>query len=409
MGQVVTAGRIVLQQPKNDLAKQHFTALQDEWKENMDRLTEDVDNAVDVAEFLKKSEMGIIEEKEKLNNAMAATDMISALNSAGNIAKRAERVIVAAKREMENRDDPVYVSTLKTKLMVLNGTIPQLVNATRAYVQKHGSDPVSKTAVSKKVDDLVYAVSDIRCTVEAKVIEEEMMNLPPPPPPPPVEEEQLPIVPPLPEDDVAPPLPALPAEEEEFPEIEPLQTAGSSGKQGQQSEKIREMHTAAKELHENVKHWESQGNDIIAAAKKMAFLMAKMSSLVGNANGKKSDMISCAKDIAKASADVTKLAKQVATKCTDKRIRNDMMKTLERIPTISTQLRILSTVKAASLGDQTDMTKEEEDAAVQATELLVHNAQNLMMSVKDTVKYAEAASIRIRTDAGVKMRWVRRT
>ena len=55
----------------------------DEWKENMDRLTEDVDNAVDVAEFLKKSEMGIIEEKEKLNNAMAATDMISALNSAG--------------------------------------------------------------------------------------------------------------------------------------------------------------------------------------------------------------------------------------------------------------------------------------------------------------------------------------
>ena len=43
-------------------------------------------------------------------------------------------------------------------------------------------------------------------------------------------------------------------------------------------------------------------------------------------------------------------------------------------------------MKAASLGDQTDMTKEEEDAAVQATELLVHNAQNLMMSVKDTVR-----------------------
>ena len=39
-------------------------------------------------------------------------------------------------------------------------------------------------------------------------------------------------------------------------------------------------------------------------------------------------MNSCAKDIAKASADVTKLAKQVATKCTDKRIRNDMMKVI---------------------------------------------------------------------------------
>jgi len=72
-------------------------------------------------------------------------------------------------------------------------------------------------------------------------------------------------------------------------------------------------------------------------------------------------------------------------------------------------LRILSTVKAASLGDSTDLSKDDEDAAQQATELLVHNAQNLMMAVKDTVKYAEAASIRIRTDAGVKIRWIRRT
>lgn len=33
-----------------------------------------------------------------------------------------------------------------------------------------------------------------------------------------------------------------------------------------------------------------------------------------------------AKDIAKASNDVTKYAKEVATQCTDKRIKNDMMK-----------------------------------------------------------------------------------
>merc|ERR1719489_485675 len=164
------------------------------------------------------------------------------------------------------------------------------------------------------------------------------------------------------------------------------------------------MMEAAKDLHETARQWESQGNDIIAAAKKMALMMAKMSNLVNNPDAKKSDLIQCAKDIAKASNEVTKL---VANKCTDKRIRNDMLKTLERIPTISTQLRILSTVKAASLGESASMTKDDLDAAQQATDLLVHNAENLMMSVKDTVKYAEAASIRIRTDAGIKMRWVR--
>ena len=69
-----------------------------------------------------------------------------------------------------------------------------------------------------------------------------------------------------------------------------------------------------------------QGNDIIAAAKKMALMMAKMSNLVNNPEAKKSDLIQCAKDIAKASNEVTKLAKEVANKCTDKRIRNDMLK-----------------------------------------------------------------------------------
>ena len=44
----------------------------------------------------------------------------------------------------------------------------------------------------------------------------------------------------------------------------------------------------------------------------------------------------------------------------------------------------------------------------EATEMLVGNAQNLMQSVKETVRAAEAASIKMRTDAGVRMRWVRR-
>lgn len=45
----------------------------------------------------------------------------------------------------------------------------------------------------------------------------------------------------------------------------------------------------------------------------------------------------------------------------------------------------------------------------QATEMLVHNAQNLMQSVKETVREAEAASIKIRTDAGFTLHWVRKT
>lgn len=129
----------------------------------------------------------------------------------------------------------------------------------------------------------------------------------------------------------------------------------------------------------------SQGNDIIAAAKRMALLMAEMSRLVRGGSGNKRALIQCAKDIAKASDEVTRLAKEVAKQCTDRRIRTNLLqvktyrhkrrltcvvqkvinafllsKVCERIPTISTQLKILSTVKATMLG-RTNISEEESE------------------------------------------------
>ncbi|KAJ8298704.1 hypothetical protein KUTeg_022764 [Tegillarca granosa] len=50
--------------------------------------------------------------------------------------------------------------------------------------------------------------------------------------------------------------------------------------------------------------------------------------------------------------------------------------------------------------------RSEEDQ--EATEMLVGNAQNLMQAVKETVRAAEAASIKIRVDSGYTIRWLRR-
>jgi len=159
-----------------------------------------------------------------------------------------------------------------------------------------------------------------------------------------------------------------------------------------------------------VKQWSSKDNDIIAAAKKMALLMAKLSQLVQEDSGSKKDLISIAKAIAESSDEVTRLAKELAMECTDKRMRTNLLSVCERIPTIGTQLKILSTVKATMLGAQGRSVKggagTEED--IEATEMLVGNAQNLMQSVKQTVTAAEAASIKIRTEAGIKLKWVRK-
>jgi len=159
---------------------------------------------------------------------------------------------------------------------------------------------------------------------------------------------------------------------------------------------------AAHDLHQEVKQWSSKDNDIISAAKKMALLMAKLSQLVGEDANSKRELIACAKAIAEASDEVTRIAKELARECTDKRMRTTLLQVCERIPTIATQLKILSTVKATMLGAQgTDEDRE-------ATEMLIGNAQNLMQSVKQTVTAAEAASIKIRTEAGIRLKWVRK-
>ena len=50
--------------------------------------------------------------------------------------------------------------------------------------------------------------------------------------------------------------------------------------------------------------------------------------------------------------------------------------------------------------------ESEEDA--EATEMLIGNAQNLMQSVKETVKAAEIATDKIRqTDNEIRLRWTR--
>ncbi|KAG7257161.1 hypothetical protein CRUP_029528 [Coryphaenoides rupestris] len=169
-----------------------------------------------------------------------------------------------------------------------------------------------------------------------------------PPPPPELDQlhlndEPAPPKPPLPEGEVPPPRPPPPEEkDEEFPEAKAGEVVSEP------------MMVAARQLHEEARKWSS-----------------KMSRLVRGGTGNKRALIQCAKDIAKASDEVTRLAKEVAKQCTDKRIRTNLL-----------QLKILSTVKATMLG-RTNISDEDPQ-----------RPEPDVQSVKETVREAEAASIR---------------
>uniref|UniRef100_A0A8C1K210 Vinculin n=1 Tax=Cyprinus carpio TaxID=7962 RepID=A0A8C1K210_CYPCA len=447
--QVTSAARILLKNPGNQAAYEHFETMKNQWIDNMEKMTSLVDEAIDTKSLLDASEEAIKKDIDKCRVAMANVQPQMLVAGATSIARRANRVLLVAKREVENSEDPKFRELVKAASDELGRTISPMVMAAKA-VAGNIQDQGSQKGFLDSGYRILAAVGKVR-----EAFQPQEPDFPPPPPDLDqlhVSDDQAPPKPPLPEGEVPPPRPPPPEEkDEEFPEqkagemvSEPMMVAArqlhdearkwsSKGFEAAEAEVDIEdedeftdneddfepelllmssnqpvnqpILAAAQSLHQETRKWSSKGNDIIGAAKRMALLMAEMSRLVRGGSGNKRALIQCAKDIAKASDEVTRLAKEVAKQCTDKRIRTNLLQVCERIPTISTQLKILSTVKATMLG-RTNISEEESE---QATEMLVHNAQNLMQSVKETVREAEAASIKIRTDAGFTLRWVRKT
>ncbi|XP_035461198.1 vinculin-like isoform X3 [Scophthalmus maximus] len=448
--QVTSAARILLKNPGNKAAYEHFDTMKNQWIDNVERLTGLVDEAIDTKSLLDASEEAIKKDIDKCRVAMANVQPQMLVAGATSIARRANRVLLVAKREVENSEDPRFRDTVKHASDILSHTISPMVMDAKAVAGNIQDKPLQKAYLDSCLR-ILAAVGKVR-----EAFQPQEPDFPPPPPDLDqlhVSDEKAPPKPPLPEGEVPPPRPPPPEEkDEEFPEqkagevlSEPMMVAArqlhdearkwSSKPEDEEAVEEREVDdedeftdgeddyepellmmpsnqpvnqpilAAAQALHQEARKWSSKGNDIIAAAKRMALLMAEMSRLVRGGSGNKRALIQCAKDIAKASDEVTRLAKEVAKQCTDRRIRTNLLQVCERIPTISTQLKILSTVKATMLG-RTNISEEESE---QATEMLVHNAQNLMQSVKETVREAEAASIKIRTDSGCTLRWVRKT
>ena len=75
----------------------------------------------------------------------------------------------------------------------------------------------------------------------------------------------------------------------------------------------------------------------------------------------------------------------------------------EKIPTLGTQLRVISTVKATMMNNTMETEEYQE-----AMEMLEYNAHRLNEAVKETVHAAESASIKVRSDAGFKLKWRRK-
>ncbi|CAG9854434.1 unnamed protein product [Phyllotreta striolata] len=449
--QLISAGSIRMNYPTSKAADEHFENLRQQYADTLTRVRNLCDEATDSADFIKASEEQMRKHTFLCEEGIKNRQPQKMVDNTSAIARLANRVLLVAKQECENSEDPSFINNLDRASDVLQNSIPPMVqDAKLVAINPADSHAASKWRDSNKA--LLNAVGNVRQAVQVNPelpplpdinslnLGEPLRNTPTPSreleglspaghqhggrvsplpkwargdnsdllcqelashcqdagrsqfiPEYIIEDEQAPPRPPLPYDGapVRPPPPPETDDEDEVFKTAPLPS--------------QPIMVAAHNLHREVRQWSAKDNELIAAAQRMAKLMARLSELVHNDDkGSKRELIATAKAIADASADVTRIAKQLARECTDKRIRTNLLQVCERIPTIATQLKILSTVKATMLGSQ----GSEEDR--EATEMLEGNAQNLMQSVKETVRAAESASVKIHAQTHGRLRWVRK-
>lgn len=159
---MTSAARILLKNPGNKAAYEHFDTMKNQWIDNVERLTgEDslgfkinmmynfsaacsqrvcvcvcvsglVDEAIDTKSLLDASEEAIKKDIDKCRVAMANVQPQMLVAGATSIARRANRVLLVAKREVENSEDPRFRDTVKHASDILSHTISPMVMDAKA-------------------------------------------------------------------------------------------------------------------------------------------------------------------------------------------------------------------------------------------------------------------------------------
>ena len=244
-------------------------------------------------------------------------------------ARLSNRLLMALARESDNSEDinlkkQINASENKLKMVIAPFVESSKTMAINISDQSYYSRwRTASTNLLHQVQEVAKLFSDLQLhspgqqqpPQAAPVSQPPQSRVPvivePPHQPPP--ETHAPPRPPLPQDFVAPPRPPLPDTDDE--------DGLFSGDPGSN----RPIHMAAHGLYQEVKQWDHTDNEIIAAAKKIAFLMAHLSELIRGGKGTKRELIACAKALTDAADKITDLAKELARHCTDKKIRTNLL------------------------------------------------------------------------------------
>jgi len=391
--QVINAAQLVAANPSSAEARANLEAFKGAWLRSLSGVTKAVDDVTNIVDFLAVTEAHILDDIKKCVLALQDRDAAMLADSALMVQGRSNRVCDAVLRDLTNYQEDVYTERVREGVNVLRSTLmPQFEAQVASTVQKIG-DGTEITDVDENefidASRLVYdGIRDIRCAVLTNQNPDAFFDL---------EEE----------DDRGSFISRQSSQNED---VDITQTTNTrvimkhlpEAEKEKINQEVEDFNKEKVKLINEVNRFEDSGNDLIFIAKEMARMMQDMVAFTKGKGPLKNntDVINIATQISLKGERLNELANEIANKCPEGLLKQDLLARLSKIPAIAHQLKMTSKVK----NEVSFLSGELVISGLDSIMSLIQTAKNLIQAVGETINscYIACSSSTMRRRKSVK-------
>lgn len=172
--QLISAGRIKMNYPASKAADEHLNNLKQQYADTILRMRTLCDQATDPAEFIRASEEQMQKYTFLCEEAIRNKQPQKMVDNTGNIARLVNRVLLVAKQEADNSEDPEFIAKLNAATNKLEQSLPLMVQHAK-QVAANINDPAAASHWREANKNLLNAVRGVRGAI---VQPPEVPNLP---------------------------------------------------------------------------------------------------------------------------------------------------------------------------------------------------------------------------------------
>lgn len=125
--QLISAGRIRMNYPASKAAEEHLNNLKQQYADTVLRMRTLCDQATDPSDFIRTSEEQIQKYTFLCEEAIRNRQPQKMVDNTSNIARLVNRVLLVAKQEIDNSEDPEYIAKLNAATHRLESVLPIMV------------------------------------------------------------------------------------------------------------------------------------------------------------------------------------------------------------------------------------------------------------------------------------------